>query len=73
MDLPIESILFDDVYYENGINKYLKSVRESIRDTIAEEMRLDSNVFFWEKKLESIKEHIRSVKAYQKNLVQKEL
>ena len=23
----------------------LKSVRESIRDTIAEEMRLDSNVF----------------------------
>ena len=42
----------------------LKSVRESIRDTIAEEMRLDSNVFYWARKSESIKEHIRSVKVY---------
>ena len=45
MDLPKESILFDDVYYEKGITNDLKSVRECIRDTIAEEMRLDTNVF----------------------------
>ena len=49
-----------------------KTVREALRDAMAEEMRLDEKFFLWEKRLLNTKGHIKSAKVYLKNSAQKE-
>lgn len=50
-----------------------QTVREALRDAMAEELDAMKLFSSWEKKLLNIKEHIKSVRAYWKNLAQREL